>query len=593
MSVSIHRDAPAQAPIQMVLEQAFEPVRLPLSRGSTPAVTWLRLVVPPSTLPDAVLLILPQQLDDLRLYQAQPQGGWRESLGGDRVAYTQRERHELYPAFNVRLNGDRPTVMYLRMQTTSVHVLNVRLMTGGQASAWDAGLQLALGLFLGALSLFAVGSTVRWFVSRNPLWLAGALFQWESVLFVGCFMGLGARYVWPEAPARVDFLTSLGAVLNYLLGALFYTLLFVRLRVRRWLLAFQGLFVLAGVWALFLVLSGQVLQALAVNNAALALSALGGMVIMWFFRPEDRTLRHLVIGAYSLTVVFLAYFTLPFVARFPASEAHMFPALPAIALVAVTQYLVSMRSAWLQRRAADALQQQMRDVQLKLEVEQRQHAQTTHFMGMLMHEVKNPLAAIRVAAESIRRRVGGEPDLAQRVSNIERSVQGIDQVLERCRDLDRVEDGSLAMDRQPVNLNEQLARWVRGSAQPERLRPVGTPEPGTVNTDPMLLDLMVNNLLENALKYSPPGSPVAVAVERQDYELPATFRVTVSNAEGQAGRPDPQRLFEKYYRAERAQHLSGTGLGLNWVRGVAQQMGGQLRYAPSDEAIVFVLELPC
>lgn len=593
MSVSIHRDAPAQAPIEAVLGLAFESIRLPLSRGSTTAVTWLRLEVPPSAETDVVLMTLPQQLDDVRLYQAHPQGGWRESRGGDRVAYSQRERHELYPAFNVRLNPERPTVMYLRMQTTSVHVLNVKLMTGGQASAWDAGLQLVLGLFLGALLLFAISSTVRWFVSRNPLWIAGALFQWQSVWFVGCFMGLGARYVWPQSPALVDFLTSLGAVLNYLLGTLFYALLFVRLRVRRGLLAVQVLFVLAGLWALYLVLRGQTLQALSVNNTALGLSSLGGMVVMWFFQPEDLALRRMVRGAYALTVAFVAYFTLPFVTPFPASEIHMFPALPAIALLAVTQFLIAMREDWLRRQQAEALQQQMRIVQLNYEIEQRQHAQTAHFMSMLLHELKNPLAAIRLAAQSIQRLVSQVPDVIPRVRNIERAVQGIDQVLERCRDLDRVAGGNLSIQLQRVDLCALLPQWVANSKQAERLRTVAPPAGSWVQTDPMLLDLMVNNLLDNALKYSPPDSVVDVVVELRAYEQPLRFSIEVRNTVGQAGRPDPERLFTRYYRADAAHHLSGSGLGLSWVHGVAQQMNGRVTYQALGEQVVFTLELPC
>ena len=70
--------------------------------------------------------------------------------------------------------------------------------------------------------------------------------------------------------------------------------------------------------------------------------------------------------------------------------------------------------------------------------------------------------------------------------------------------------------------------------------------------------------------------------------------VTVRNQPSLAGKPDPQRVFEKYYRSKGARRSSGSGLGLYLVSGLAQSLGGEIRYRtdldPQD--VVFELWLP-
>ena len=66
----------------------------------------------------------------------------------------------------------------------------------------------------------------------------------------------------------------------------------------------------------------------------------------------------------------------------------------------------------------------------------------------------------------------------------------------------------------------------------------------------------------------------------------------VRNRVGRAGWPDPDRLFQKYYRAPAAQGTSGTGLGLYWVRQVAERVGGRVDYRGEDDDAVFTLRIP-
>ncbi|MGI9134890.1 MAG: sensor histidine kinase [Rhodoferax sp.] len=113
----------------------------------------------------------------------------------------------------------------------------------------------------------------------------------------------------------------------------------------------------------------------------------------------------------------------------------------------------------------------------------------------------------------------------------------------------------------------------------------------TLCGDANLVQIILTNLIENALKYSAPASPVDVALAL-DAANPQDALITVANSVGVAGRPDTQQLFEKYYRASGASSHTGSGLGLHLSRHMARRLGGDLQYIAGAERIEFCLRLP-
>ena len=598
MKISAVLDATEQADLPDVIGKDFTPIRVPFSRGPTPAVTWFRIeLAPTDAAAQAVLMVRPQQLDDLRLYRQEAGGAWQAHQAGDRTAYASRERKELYPSFDLDLRPGQGTVVYVRLQTTSAHVIHFSLMTPNQAAAWDSGLQLGMGLYMGALLIIAVSSLLRWGITRDSLWAAGAAFQFQTFVFLMFMMGFAARYIWPEQPAKVDFLTTLLTILNLLLATLFHWVVFRRFSTHRWLAWVEAFLTALCAGFLVLALLGQARLALGLNTLLMALSTFIGFVLLWFINTPNPQLRWVMRSTYLMTIGTATYFALPLLKVVPLQENHLFPALLPIAGVVAMQFIVALYNDILKAREAEQTRLHAQQVELQLASEERQHAHTRHFMGMLLHELKSPLAAIRLAGQSLQRLLQPEPSVQTRLTHIDHAVQSIDQVLERSRDMDRMENTDSPLQFKAADLDALVQDWVARSGQDSRIALQAPPPGQTVHTDPMLLGLMVNNLLDNALKYSPDHSAVQLQVQIQRPEdgsdAAPRLRIRVRNAVGRAGKPDPQKLFSKYYRADTAQYLSGTGLGLSWVHGVARQAQGHVRYLPEDEHIVFELELPC
>jgi len=114
----------------------------------------------------------------------------------------------------------------------------------------------------------------------------------------------------------------------------------------------------------------------------------------------------------------------------------------------------------------------------------------------------------------------------------------------------------------------------------------------TVVTDTMLLRMIVANLIDNACKYGPEASPVTLRVTPKLSNNQTWICLRVENRPGKTGWPDPSQLFKKFYRSPRAQQYTGSGLGLFLSTQLAQQLGGQLRYRPTDTEIGFDLWIP-
>lgn len=150
----------------------------------------------------------------------------------------------------------------------------------------------------------------------------------------------------------------------------------------------------------------------------------------------------------------------------------------------------------------------------------------------------------------------------------------------------------LAVHRRPELLSQLVRRAVESVEARERIvcAPV---EDLLLQTDGQPFGIVLRNLLDNALRYSPAGSDVTLGVAAEERDQRAGIRVTVSNAPGGAGWPDPDQLFARHYRAPGASRVAGSGLGLYIARGIVDLLGGAITYRPDSDMIHFEVWLPC
>jgi signal transduction histidine kinase len=214
------------------------------------------------------------------------------------------------------------------------------------------------------------------------------------------------------------------------------------------------------------------------------------------------------------------------------------------------------------------------------------------FLGLLSHELRNPLSAIQVALGVMRARSSAEAGQHAR-SIIERQVAHIGRLVDDLVDTARIERGTLSLHLEPLDLREVLATAI-DMAQPSVVhrrqqfvwhRPA---EPLLVTADRVRLQQVFSNLLLNASKYTPEHGQIELVTARDGSDFSVAVR---DNGRGIA-EADLTKVFEPFVRATR--DVPGLGVGLYVARTLVEQHGGDITVASggSDAGATFTVRIP-
>jgi signal transduction histidine kinase len=219
-----------------------------------------------------------------------------------------------------------------------------------------------------------------------------------------------------------------------------------------------------------------------------------------------------------------------------------------------------------------------------------------HFLAMLGHELRNPLAAI-VSGLAVLERFSPQGEAEKQARAIvHRQVRHLTRLVDDLLDVSRIMSGKITLRRAPVDLQEIVRQCVE-SRQVAGVRAhdvslVADTEPVIVDGDAVRLEQIVSNLLDNAFKYSPPGRPIRVLVRREGRD--AVLRV---RDRGIGLAPDTvQSIFELFTQVKTSLHRreGGLGLGLAVARGLVEHHGGSISAysAGLGEGCEFFVRLP-
>lgn len=212
-------------------------------------------------------------------------------------------------------------------------------------------------------------------------------------------------------------------------------------------------------------------------------------------------------------------------------------------------------------------------------LEGRQYAE--EYVQTLTHELKSPLSAIRGAAELLQEEMPPQQQ-ARFIANIRTEAERIARIVDRMLELARLENRREKPEMEPVEL-DAMVRTVAESqllAGKNIKMEIAAPDRLTLNGNPFLLHQALENLVRNAIDFSPAGGTVKVEVVAEG------DRVTVSITDEGPGIPGYalDRIFDRFYSLGRPDTgRKSTGLGLNLVREVAKSHGGTIRVVNRPE----------
>lgn len=223
------------------------------------------------------------------------------------------------------------------------------------------------------------------------------------------------------------------------------------------------------------------------------------------------------------------------------------------------------------------------------------------FLAMLGHELRNPLAPIRNAVELLQARRPSAPVLDHARAVIQRQVDHLSRLVDDLLDVSRITQGRIELRKHVVDLRSIVRQAVETArptvdAREHDLRIDCPPEPVWVNGDPVRLEQVFTNLLNNAAKYTEPHGNIRLTLA---CEIAVAERWAVVRLEDTGIGIQPEmlgRVFEVFEQGERALDRSqgGLGLGLSLVRSLTEMHGGSV-HAESEgpgHGSVFVARFP-
>ena len=563
-----------------------------LAKGYGPGVIWIRLHVDPSLSSahmdeQLVLRVRPGYLDDVTLFD-EASGLELRSRSGDRVPINPGELRAL--SFLLPLvRSEEARVVWVRVKTTSTRQIALEVLRESDAIHADIAGGLWSSMYLALLVLLVVWGLGLLVSHFDRLTLAFVAFQTCSFAYGLFSLGHVRVLLGDQLPAPLlDEVTSALVLLATWAGVVFNGLLLVEMSMPRWGRLFYLLLGLVALVQSAAFICGEVSQALVLNMYGLLAIPFVCVVLAWkcsagagaLSLSDSPFARRLGQGYFMLSAALTTAAALPGLGLFVGSSVTLYIVMlhgvfSGLFMAVMLQYRLNLK---LQQRDLLAM-----EVQYNRRWAMQEHSFRTDrekLLAMLGHELRTPLATLRMLLGVVQ-----FPLAAQR--DADSAIRDMNNVIERSQQTGQLEDGALQVRNELLELSEVIEHLCLASAAPSRIRVEMACDAAAtrIRSDRQLVETIVRNLLENAIKYSPEQSLIQVLLSASERKV--SFKV--ANLVGKAGRPDASMVFTKYYRNPAASRWTGSGLGLYLIDGIAKSLGASVRFISGEDHVAFVV----
>ena len=594
------RDASGLLSIEDVAaqEKTGEFVALPkfLAAGYTTDTFWLRfnLQRTPETTDQWFVEVAPSYLNDVTLFMPRSDGTFEATSMGDLHPYAKRPVPHRNFVFPLRLPDNQPVTVYLRVKTKGTMLVRV--------DAWQyPGLLSAAqtdttyySAYFGLIALGLMTNLVFWFWLRDRIYMSYCGYLAMLGLLMMATGGFAAQWLFPNEPVMANRLVGIALSITYLIGTNFFIGV---LRLREHFPGFNRIFDAALIFFAFCALAsasgyyGVVAPWLHITLLVInAGEAFAGPWLLW--RGHREYLLYTLAFTASFASVLISLLRLMGLLSIDMSSDY-------ITMIATGSHIVLLNIAVAQR---------VHRAERELRIEEKKTAELTaerdavkkqrQFVAMISHEFRTPLAIIDATAQSIEIACSQQScalfeSIEPRQEKIRRAVNRMLTLLDNFLTDEKLDLYAGEFKLKPVDLRELASEtaksWCHLLSFPDQLQIELGSESAIVLIDRAMMTLALSNLLDNAMKYSPPGSPIILRVGK-------TGNVGwIEVKDHGIGIPPEQveKIFDKFYRTGNALSVPGAGLGLYLVRSIVRHHGGEVNaVSEPNNGSCFRIRLP-
>ena len=568
---------------QLTLEQAraahaagqFRTLPGNLGFGYVPDAVWLHLTISQDQPATRWLEVMPPYLDDIRLFHIAPDELPQERRGGDRLPQSAKEEPYRGHLFKLDLQPGQHDV-FIRLQTTSTLTAIVKLWQPRAFEEHLRGSYFGFGLYFSLIFTVLLFNAANWLVSRRAIFLVYVgyllilMLQWLTT------NGLTAEFLLPERPDLVNFglglLISLGAAMAWL----FFMMILELKQYHPFLYRFSQFGIAISLVTFVATLAGHYQVFMMILMLTGTVSLLTVPWPMWRLWNTGETWARLLALAYFLYASLILTNILGNLAILPFSEWSFHAGMASnIAHILFLHFAIMLHYRRVEADHAAMLEKSVQ-AQRQAALDKSYREDQDRLLAMITHEIRTPIAVIDAATQTLEA-LDETPnaDRDERYERIRRSVNRLSVLLDLTVAQTRsdVNRWTLAQRMfEPAALTNEVTGLL-GSPLAQRIAVTAAePLPKLMGDDRMLRFALLN-LLDNACKYSPPGTPVQVRVEAAAGGV--TWRVSDAGPGIAPGMEE--KIFEKYVRLGESGNQAGLGLGLYLARHIVERHGGTLK----------------
>jgi signal transduction histidine kinase len=591
--------APSSLTIQQAVTQDFQPFGLVLNRGLTPTVRWLRVLVqaPAHGSEQVILRVGPHYLRDIQFFE-QKDGIWNSRTAGDHFPVRQNACADNFYCFPVTVHAGVKNYFYLRIDTLNGFFLSIRAMQPNMLSSLMVMQQRHLGLESGVVLAIAIWALIYFIRTRHSIVGVFFISQIVTLLFTLSGSGMLANLFF-EKHVWLDNLTFNTLYIFRLMTTLWVTHeLLKQFEPPHWY-SYYIKVVVAILCLELLALKLDYLTMLALNFNFLIATSLSLVLVAALpgCKKMPSFQRRLITGGALLMAVLVWMDIFPLIGWVHPNLVSL-PGNWGGLIIAVVLSIMVLSDITQRREIYDREMRELQFMRARNFVETEQIKERSMLIDMLTHELKNPLATMRMAAGSLRSSLQKQnteqsADSSDRIDSMIQAITNMNTVIERCVQVDQLDQKGFAPRFEDFDVSEVVRSMLASQPEAERIDLRMPSSPFMLRTDPNLFTIILANLLDNATKYSQPGSRILLELydDQSVNEIASRFILRVSNAVGENDAPDPDSLFSRYYRGPYAHDKSGTGLGLYLVKSLCKILEGSIRFESDENKVTFTVEI--
>ena len=568
-----------------VQSMAFTPYQGLFTGGFSQGAYWIKLSVRAHA-QNVVLKIRPSYTNEIQFYD--PSASGKPRVTGS--IYPMIKDDIEANSFNFVLSpsaGNRD--VYLRIKSVSSYLFYVEAMS---MSAFERSERTDNFIYMGYVMLtliLAIWLLITWLMNRERV--IGVFTVQQILAFTHTFIKVGFARTYLDLYVSAELINAISnmVVVFYPLVALTANfLLFQEYGLKK---SFRYGFFALMVWSLGInatFMSGAEVLALTWNvKFVLVMMAGFALCSLWGTNPskalESSNAVQLKVLRYFYCINFIVWLIalLPLLGIISTGTVALHSLFVYNMMSSIVFFiLLSNRARWLLKHEVARTS----TLQAEATQERQRREEQGMLMAMLSHEIKTPLSVLKLVMDE---KVAGS-DLE---GHANRAVSNINFIVNRCLQLGKLDAKAIQLNPTSFSAKDFVSALLQDIQGASRVQ-TDIPDSLVLSADREILRLVLNNLIENALKYSDPVQAVQLNMLTHSEEVGRRVVIEVRNKVGHLGVPDPDQVFKKYYRNTQATKVTGSGLGLFLVHELVGVMGGEVSYTNENDEVIFRIWIP-